>query len=502
MSLEQSTPDAAELEQARQLAHLSPGGFGLVTDKRFRYPPHIERIDREIAAAVERGQQRLREGTWDGPEILLIEVPPRHGKSTLISQNAPAWFLGRFPDLRVMLASYQATFAATWGRKARNLLAEYGPQLFGIEVDPSSHAASNWSIKGRKGGMSTAGVGGDFTGKGAHLLIVDDPIKNAEEAMSEVIREKQEEWWRSTIRTRIEPGGVVIILMTRWHAADLGGFVLREAGDGSDPVREVRLPAIAEDNDPLGRKKGEALWPERYARKALDKLKKALGGYWFAAMFQGTPVPDEGGIFSRKYFRYFEIDEANGLVHLDRPDGIESFGLDYCRKVQYVDVASSEKQTADYTVMTEVWVTPKRDMLIRNVIRDRIPGPEQPGFLEAHHVGGRVKAEAIGYQSTLLQEMLLRGFPIEPVYPDKDKVTRASAAGALYRGAKVYHLRGAEWLGDFEAEALAFPAGEHDDMVDTIAYAAKDLPAVEIREPRKQREKGRTIAGGLANRQL
>jgi len=501
MSPEPSTPSGGSLEDARNLAHASPGCFGLVTDKSFRYPPHVELIDREIVAAIERGQQRLREGTWDGPEILLVEVPPRHGKSTLISHNAPAWFLGRFPDQRVMLASYQATFAASWGRKARNLLVEYGRQLFGVEVDPTSHAASNWNIKGRKGGMSTAGVGGDFTGKGAHLLIVDDPVKNAEEAMSETIREKQEDWWRSTIRTRIEPGGVVIILMTRWHVGDLGGFVLREAEDGGDPVREIRLPAIAEENDPLGRKPGEALWPERYARKALSVLKKALGIYWFTAMFQGKPTPDEGGIFSRKYFNYFSIE--GDLAKLKRPDGTtQEYGIDWCQKVQYADLASSEKQTADYTVFTEVWVTPDKDMLVRNVARDRIPGPDQPDFFEANHAGGPAKFEAIGYQSTLIQEMLRRGFPAEPVYPDKDKVTRASAAGAHYKGGKVYHLRGAEWLGDFEAELLAFPAGEHDDQVDTIAYAARDLPDVAAVTTRKQKDRGDTISGGLMSKEL
>ena len=503
MSPEQSTsdePSPEEQGQAQALAHLSPGGLGLVTDKTFRYPAHVELIDREIVEAVERGQERLRAGTWDGPEILLVEVPPRHGKSTLISHHTPAWYLGRYPDNRVMLASYQATFAATWGRKARNLLVEYGLRLFGVEVDRGSSAVAQWDIKGRKGGMSTAGVGGDFTGKGAHLLIIDDPIKNAEEAMSEVIREKHWDWWLSTIRTRIEPGGVVIILMTRWHSGDLGGRVLEAAADGGDPVREVRLPALAEENDPLGRKVGAALWPERFTKRALEVLKKTLGPYWFAAMFQGTPTPDEGGIYNRRDFNYFELVPEGVVLH--RPDGTkETVGKEWLRKFQVVDLAAGEKETSDYTVMTELWATPKNDLLVRSVVRDRIPVPDQPGFFEDNHANGRVFFESIGYQSGMVKTMLRRGFPAEPVYPDSDKVTRAGVSGALYRGGKVYHLRGAEWLADFEAELLAFPAGEHDDQADTIAYGAKALPDLGG-GARKQKKKGKTMTGGLMNQQL
>lgn len=489
-----STQAAPSADEERALAHLSPGGFGLVTDKSFRYPRHIELIDREVVAAIERGQRALREGAWEQPEILLVEVPPRHGKSTLISEKTPAWFLGRFPDKRVMLGSYQATFAATWGRKARNLLEEFGGDLFGVEVDPASRAAAQWDIKGHKGGMQTAGVGGDFTGRGAHLLIIDDPVKNAEEALSETIREKQQEWWRSTIRTRIEPGAVVVILMTRWHYTDLGGFVLQRAADGADPVREIRLPAIAEAEDVLGRDPGEALWPERYSLAALEKLKTALGPYWFSAMFQGTPTPDEGGFFQRRDFRYFDVQD--GGVRL-RDTG-EFIGDAWLTKFQTVDLAASEKETADYTVMAEVWVTPKRQMLVRSVHRARIPGPDQPAFFEAHYAGGRVFFESIGYQSMMIANMRRRGFPAEAVYPDKDKATRAGAAGAMYRTGQVYHHGGAEWLSDFEHELLAFPVGEHDDQVDAIAYAARALPNVGIRGRERKPERRGTVLGRVS----
>lgn len=491
------------------LAQASPGGLGLASDLNFAYPPHLELIDREVVEAVARAQLRQRmaeagQPVDDRPEILLVEVPPRHGKSTLISEHTPAWFLGTFPERRVILASYEADFAGTWGLKARRILEDHGHELYGVGVSKASKAAKRWDLDGHKGGMVTAGVGGPITGKGAHLLIIDDPIKNAEQAMSEVIREKHWDWWLSTARTRLEPGAVVVILLTRWHEGDLAGRMLKDSEEGGDPVREIRLPALAEQEDLLGRAPGEAIWPERYTTRYLEHTRKVLGAYWFSAMYQGSPTPDEGGIFNRRDFRYFVVDDANELVRLYDKDGSElaSYGTAWCRKVQYSDLASSEKETADYTVCTEVWVTPNNDMLIHDVVRERIAGPDQPDFFRNHHIGGPMKFEAIGYQSTLVQTMLREGFPAEAVFPDRDKVTRASSAGVLYRQAKVFHRRGAPWLNDFEHELLAFPAGEHDDQVDTIAYAAKDLPSVTTQTGVKQKSKGRTMTGGLASREL
>jgi len=466
---------------------------------RYEYPPHVQYIEREVVEAIVRAEEQLRARSWEQPEILLVEVPPRHGKSTLISEYTPAWFLGTFPHRRVILCSCEADFAQTWGSKARNLLEEFGPSLYGIRVSQRSKAGKRWDLAGYRGGMVTAGVGGRITGSGAHLLIIDDPVKNAEEAMSDVIRAKHLDWWLSTARPRIEPGAVVVILMTRWHEGDLGGQLLTLAEAGGDPVREVRLPAIAVDGDPLGRKPGEPLWGERYALPWLEKTRSVIGPYWFAALYQGTPTPDEGGIFNRRDFRYCQVDGDE--VVLTTTDGKRRFGINWCRKAQYCDLAASEKETADYTVMLEVWVTPENDLLVMDVVRDRIAVPDQPAFFEGHHTGGPVKFEVIGYQTGIVQTMLRRGFPAEPVYPDKDKVTRAGAAGALYRGGKVFHRRGASWLNDFELELLAFPAGEHDDQVDALAYAAKDLPSLGTGGYR-QRRKGKTITGGLLSQEM
>ncbi len=206
----------------------------------FLLPEHLQRIDHEIVEAIAAAERERSER----PQILLVAVPPRHGKSTLISRFTPAWYLGTFPERRVMLASYEADFAAHWGMRARDLLEEHGPALFGVGVSraiekcadagTSTAAAAEWSAS-----ASAAPI----TGRGAHLMIIDDPVKNAEQAMSEVIRERQWDWWQATARSRLEPGALVVVLMTRWHEADLGGRLIAasESGEG-DPVREIRLP--------------------------------------------------------------------------------------------------------------------------------------------------------------------------------------------------------------------------------------------------------------------
>lgn len=222
--------------------------------------------------------------------LLVIEAPPRHGKSEFISRYLPAWFLCRYPDKRVILTSYEANFARSWGRKARELVEEHGPEWFGVTVSGEQHAAVDWEIAHHDGGMVTAGVGGPLTGRGAHLLIVDDPIKNAEQAISETVRENQWDWWQSTASTRLEPGGVAVVMATRWHRDDLTGRLLQaeQSGEG-EPVRRIRLPAIAEEADDLGRAPGMPLWPERWPIEAIQKRKDSMDVYWWHALYQQRP---------------------------------------------------------------------------------------------------------------------------------------------------------------------------------------------------------------------
>jgi hypothetical protein len=221
----------------------------------------------------------------------------------LASQYFPAWFLGRYPDKRVILASYEADFAASWGRKVRDVLEGKGGELFGVGVSRGSSAANRWDIAGHLGGMVTAGVGGPITGRGADLLVIDDPVKNAEEAASEVYRNKAWDWYTSTAYTRLEPSAGVVLIQTRWHGDDLAGRVLEHAKDTGESWEVVRFPAFAEDGDPLGRAPDEPLWPGRFDHSALEQIRQTLGSYYFAALYQQRPAPSVGAMFKREWFQ-------------------------------------------------------------------------------------------------------------------------------------------------------------------------------------------------------
>jgi predicted phage terminase large subunit-like protein len=390
---------------------------------------------------------------------LAVSMPPRHGKSELVSRYLPAWWLGVKPNDRVILASYEASFAATWGAKARDALAEYGPDLFGVGVRTDSRASDAWRTAAPyEGGMFAVGEGGPLTGKGANLLILDDLVKNAEEAASEAHREHAWDWWRSTARTRLEPGGRVIAIGTRWHEDDIIGRILREAQAEGEPWRILNLPALAEDLDPLGRMPGEALWPARYDAAALDRIRREVGAYYWAAMYQGRPAPLEGGLFKRAWFRY-QDPPADGLL-----------------RFAAVDLAASTKQTADYTVVLVLGLRSDGTMFVLDVIRRRLEGPEIISTLKAtcrKHGLVFVGVEKAGFQLALIQIARAEGIPVRELEADKDKVARALAATPFVEAGRVIFPKAAPWLGELEQELLGFPNATHDDQVDALAYAVR-----------------------------
>jgi hypothetical protein len=228
------------LAMATDQRAISPAGWAhIASEGRWVCAPHLDLLNQKLVNLA-RGRAQGRGGR------LIVTIPPRHGKSEMISKYFPGWWLGMFPDDRVILTSYEAEFAATWGKKAQETFRDYAPGTFGLHVDPNTSAASRWNVQGRNGGMDTAGVGGPLTGKGAHCLIIDDPVKNAEEAASELRRNNAWEWFQSTAYTRIEPGGACVILMTRWHEDDLAGRVIAHAQEFGEPWEVIRIPALSE----------------------------------------------------------------------------------------------------------------------------------------------------------------------------------------------------------------------------------------------------------------
>lgn len=290
------SPSTLPTASLRALEALSPAGlaWSWTQGQYDPSPRHLRHLSRLFATAC----------MGAGPKRILVSEPPRHGKSWLGSLWLPTWFLHRWPQRRVMLGSYEADFAATWGRRVRNALTDAHERgLTECEVSGDSASANRWDTT-TGGGMVTAGVGGPFTGKGADLLLIDDPVKNAEEADSETLREKAWEWWTTTAYTRLEPGAVAIVTMTRWHEDDLAGRII--ANDGAGEWTVVRVPAVAEHGDPLGRKEGEALWPERYPREELDKIRAAIGSRAYGALYQGSPTSAEGNRIKRAWIRYYD----------------------------------------------------------------------------------------------------------------------------------------------------------------------------------------------------
>jgi predicted phage terminase large subunit-like protein len=417
-------------------------------DPSYQKARHIEYIAKRIEALPPGGQ-------------LVVCAPPRHGKSLLCSVGLPVWVLLRSPQARIIIASYEADFARTWGRRVRDAYRALGGVIRGDVA-----AASRWDTP-EGGGLVAVGVGGPITGRGADWLIVDDAVKNAAEAQSEARREAMWDWWRSVARTRLEPEGRAVVIGTRWHEDDLLGRLLREEGQ---TATTVCLRAVAEEDDELGRRPGEALWPERFPLEELERIRAELGGYWWNALYQQRPADIEGAFFRRSWFRY-AYREGGQLVVGDE----ERCSERDCRRIAAVDLATSTSKTADYTVGVVGLLTPGRRLVVVDVWRERAEGPDVTAMLVKlwqHHEPERIAVESNGYQLSVIQALRREGLPVVPVRADKSKEARALYLATMMEAGSVYMLRGASWLADLEAELLSFPRGQHDDQVDALVYLA------------------------------
>ena len=425
-----------------------------LTSGRFQVPPHLRLLSKAVAEAVRSGGR------------LLVEMPPRHGKSETVSVWTPIWLLNAYPRRKVMLASYEADFAAGWGRRARNLIEEHKDRLL-VRLADDSTAANRWNTP-EGGGMTTAGAGGSLTGRGADLLIVDDPHKNAEEAYSTTHRDRAWEWWTTTALTRLEPGAAVIVVGTRWHEDDLIGRILTQGGPA---WRRIRLPALAEENDLLGRAPGEALWRERYSEADLRLVQGNIGDRAWQGLYQQRPFGDGATFFQRDWLKHRYSVVADGVYEL--PDG-KRVKLADLNRFATVDLAVSLKTSADYSVIGTFGVTNDRRLLVLGIDRARREGPDLiPAIQRALAKWGTpvVWIEKTGFQLAIVQEARRKGVSTRELTADRDKVSRALPTTAAFEGGKILLPRSAPWLEAFENEVLAFPHGDHDDQVDVLAYA-------------------------------
>lgn len=695
---------------------------------------HLKFISDKIQALVDGSLGKSR---------LMLLTPPRHGKSLLASVHTPAWFLTKFPERRVILASYEAEFARGWGRKVRNMIDEHR-SLIPIQIQRSSSAADRWDLVGHMGGMITAGAGGPITGRGAHLLIIDDPVKNSELAYSAAHRESLWDWWRTTAFTRLEPGGVVVLIMcmtgdtpvlmgdgrekplseirpgdrvatydtgkvsvstvknwcnqgpdtvyevrtksgrkvranarhpfrviqengaatwvrlgslkagmkvrsvearirvssapsqsavsqpsaracacvttarpaglldidppqplmlpaalsgsrgamgspsgsttgssrdrmdgaryaesapmrstdpgigprsfaltmtmtrescegffattatsslpehtrcpsceqpssiwnvgvdeiieivevgvtdvfdieverthnfianglevsnTRWHEDDIGGRLIAEDGDNWEIVN---LPALAEDDDPLGRQPGEALCPERFDENALGLMRTTMGADAWSALYQQRPQPEGGGRFRKATFKYWGKDDLG--FRLRENDGTLLINKDECWWFATVDFAITEKTSGDFTVACVWAVAPHPEpskLILVHRLRARVVGPDHLPMLEQLWADfpqmAFIGVERASFGIGVIQAAIRRGLPIRELIPDKDKWARSEQAAVMCENGRVYFPQHAPWLAEWEHELLGFPATTHDDQVDAFSYGALEV---------------------------
>jgi hypothetical protein len=255
--------------------------------------------------AIDKKKQ-MREGLIPTEnQYIALNMPPRHSKSMTITETLPSYYLGQFPEDRIIEISYNDTFARKFGKKNKEKVRQYGKELFNIEIARDSSAHDEWALDNNIGGMISRGVLAGITGQGADLMIIDDPIKNREEANSETHREKIWDEWVDSFSTRLHPGAIVILILTRWHEDDLQGRLLNK--EYGDPLnwQVYNFPLEAEEDDVLGRKPGEPLWPERYGHSFIAERKKYPSS--FNALYQGRPTSQEGNILKRDWWQYYDV---------------------------------------------------------------------------------------------------------------------------------------------------------------------------------------------------
>lgn len=402
----------------------------------YRVGSHHRRIA-EALQAVERGDITR----------LIISVPPRHGKSMLASEFFPAWFLGRNPDNYVIAASYGQDLADDFGRKVRNLVAsdEFGAVFPGVALADDSASAKRFCTT--RGGIYCAvGVGTAITGRGAHLLLIDDPVKNREEADSEIQRRRMKEWYTSTAYTRLMPGGKVVIILTRWHEDDLAGWLL---SDGAEEWTVLSLPAIAD---------GMALWPEQYGLDDLERIRQTIGQRDWSALYMQEPAPETGDYFRREWIRYYDRAPEGLTIYGASDYAVTGGGGDYTEH----GVAGVDRMGNIYLLdwwrgqaESATWI----DELIFLVEKwHPVEWAEESGVI----------VKSIGpYLDKRMRES--GNYVVRRQYPSvHSKEARAQAIRGMVAQGKVFFPRTA-WADTLITQMLTFPAGKHDDGVDVLS---------------------------------
>lgn len=505
-------------EAARLLARKNLIDFVQYVDPRFKkLPPHVPVICKELQEVVRYAE------TGQGVPILIIELPPRHLKTTTVAELLPAYFLGRNPEKKVIITSYAASlsyrssknvrsiletsreYQDLFGEKATSLVDQNGLPLPPVDIRFDSRAMDHWVINQYRGEFQAVGVGGPVTGHGANLIVIDDPYANRAAVESQVIRDNVKEYFLSTLYTRREKNCAIVLIMQLWREDDLAGLIKRLSNlqdpdfrPGFPPVKVLKLPAIAEKDDPIGRAPGAVLWPEMYDSAFLSSTKAAMGDYYFNSQYQQRPTAPEGNIFKRPWFPVV-------------PRAACSY------KIQYWDTAEKKGEDNDFWACATIGVT-SYGLMIFDYFKQKMTANEGEQEIRRRYDMFNTEDEPIavvwieekstGAALVPMMQTGDSGLPIAGNKPKGDKVSRANAITAHCSNRRVVLQQHCAWISDFLDDMTSFPNGPHDDGVDAVVGGVSKLILAGYTNPTqmaRQLEKaqqGQPMTGGMKRAQL
>lgn len=403
---------------------------------------------------------------------LLVTMPPRHGKSELVSRRFPAWVFGRNPDLQIIAASYSSDLAKRMNRDTQRIIDSVlyrnvfpKTSLSGKNIATSAHGAflrnsEMFEIVNAKGSYRGAGVGNAITGMGCNALLIDDPLKDRRDASSETVRNNVWDWYASTAYTRLSPGGGVMLTQTRWHEDDLAGRLLDAAKNDGDQWRVINFPAIAEENE-LHRMVGDPLHPDRYPLDALRSIERTIGSYEWSSLYQQHPSADGGNIVKRAWIKYY--------LQNERPTSFE-------RMLQSWDFTFKNTDGSDYVVGT-VWGKSGADYYLLDLVRDRMDFVESIQALRDMSAKWPMATEKIVEDKAngpaIISAIRREISGVIAVTPTDSKDGRLRSTTPLFEAGNVYFPDPSYclWSGAAVDELVSFPTAKHDDQVDSISQA-------------------------------